>query len=124
MKRLAAVVAMLALVGGSYAVACDKAEAVVQAAGTAIEGKEVELTGYLTDSNCGAKNAHAEGKACALKCLKGGAKVQLLVEKTLYTLDKVESAETKLGEKVTVTGLLDETTNVIRVDSIKIVKKA
>ena len=124
MKRFAAVVAIIALAGGSVAVACDKAEAVAQVVGTAAEGKEVELTGYLTDSNCGAKNAHADGKGCALKCIKDGASVQLLVEKKLYTLDKVESVETKLGEKVIVTGILDETTNIIRVDSVKIVKKA
>ena len=124
MKRFAAVVAIIALAGAPVAMACDKDKAVVQAADTVLEGKEVVLTGYLTDSNCGATNAHAKGKACAIKCVKSGAKVQLLVDKKLYTLEKIDSPEAVLGEKVTVTGILDETTSTIRVESIEMVKKA
>lgn len=125
MKRLVVVLAVIVLAGASVALACDKEASAVQAAGK--EGgvvKEVVLTGYLTDSNCGAKNAHAEGKACALRCIQDGAKIQLLVDNTLYTLDKVEDVETKLGAKVKVTGTLDEATGQIAVASVEKVKKA
>lgn len=125
MKRLVVMVAVFALAGGAWAFACDKDKAAdVQAASTVTDGKEVVLTGYLTDSYCGAKNAHASGKACAIKCMKNGAKLQLLVDQTLYTLEKVDSPESKLGAKVTVTGLLDESTKTILVQSIEKAKKA
>ena len=104
--------------------ACDKENAAVQAAAPVVDGKEVVLTGYLTDSHCGKSNAHASGKACAVKCMKSGAQVQLLVAETLYTLQKVDSPEAKLGQKVVVTGILDEATKTIRVESIEAAKKA
>lgn len=124
MKRFVAIAAIFVFAGGGVAVACDKENAAVRAAAPVVEGKEVVLTGYLTDSHCGKSNAHATGKACAIKCLKSGAQVQLLVEETLYTLQRVDSPEAKLGEKVIVTGILDETTRTIRVESIKPAKKA
>ena len=124
MKRFVAIAAIFVFAGGAVAVACDKEDAAVRAAAPVVEGKEVVLTGYLTDSHCGKSNAHATGKACAIKCLKSGAQVQLLVEETLYTLQRVDSPEAKLGEKVIVTGILDETTRTIRVESIKPAKKA
>lgn len=124
MKRLVAMAAILVFAGGAVAVACDKENADVQATAPVVEGKEVVLTGYLTDSHCGKSNAHASGKACAVSCIKSGAQVQLLVEDTLYTLQKVDSPEAKLGKKVVVTGILDETSKTIRVESIKAAKKA
>ncbi len=124
MKRFVAIAAILVFVGGGVAVACDKENAAVQAAAPVVDGKEVVLTGYLTDSHCGKSNAHASGKACAVKCMKSGAQVQLRVAETLYTLQKVDSPEAKLGQKVVVTGILDEATKTIRVESIEAAKKA
>jgi len=124
MKRFAAVCAIVVLAGFSVAGACDMEKGAAQAAvNTDNATKEVSLVGYLTDSNCGKANAHAEGKKCALKCIQGGAKVQLYANETLYTLDKVDAPETKLGAEVKVTGLLDEATNVIKVSSIEKIKK-
>lgn len=123
MKRFASVLIVATLLGGSLAVACDKEDAVVRAAGEETAGKEIVLTGYLTDSHCGATNAHAKGKACAIRCKRSGVKVQLLVEKKLYNLDKIDLASTQLGAHVTVTGVLDESTNTIRVESLKSVEK-
>ena len=125
MKKLAAVFAVMALVALSVAVACDKdknantrAAASDQSAGT----REVALTGYLTDSNCGAANANAKGKDCAARCIKKGAKVQLYANEKLYTLDK-NVAENQLGVQVKVTGSLDEATGTIKVASIEVVKQ-
>jgi hypothetical protein len=125
MKKLAAVLAVVALLGTPFAVACDKGKegAATQAVGTDGSGKEVTLTGYLTDSYCGAANASAKGKACAIDCIKKGAKVQLYANNTLYTLDKVDTVEGKVGVEVKVTGVLDETTNTIKVGSIETAKK-
>ena len=126
MKRLATVFAVMALVALSVAAACDKdknrntqAAASDQSAGT----KEVVLTGYLTDSNCGAANANAKGKGCAAHCIKKGAKVQLYAGEKLYTLDKSDVAENQLGVPVKVTGTLDEASNTIKVASIELLKQ-
>ena len=125
MKKFAVICAIVVLAGFSVAGACDMEKGAAQAAvNTDNATKQVSLTGYLTDSNCGKANAHAEGKNCALKCIKSGAKVQLYANDTLYTLDKVDAPESKLGTEVTVTGLLDEATNVIKVSSIEKAKKA
>ncbi len=126
MKRLVSVFAVMALVALSVAAACDKdknanTQAAVSdpSAGT----REVALTGYLTDSNCGAANANAKGKGCAAECIKKGAKLQLYANQKLYTLDKNNVADNQLGVPVKVTGTLDEATGTIKVASIEVVKE-
>ena len=123
MKKFATVCAILALVAGTGAWACDKDKAVNAASGKdSGVVKEVSLTGYLTDSYCGAGNADAKGKDCTLACIKKGAKVQLYAQETLYTLDQVASVEKYVGVPVKVTGMLDEGTSTIKVKSIEEVK--
>ena len=120
MKKIASVLAILALAAMPVSFACDKEKT---AATTAEFGKgpieNVVLTGYLTDSNCGAGNAHAAGKDCALKCIKSGAKVQLVADKKTYTIEKLDNIESHLGHEVKVAGQLDTASNVIRVTSIE-----
>jgi hypothetical protein len=124
MHRLAVGLVIVALLAAPAAWACDKENAVQAAADKSGEtAKEVSLTGYLTDSNCGAANASAKGKSCALECIKKGAKVQLYAQEKLYTLDKVTSPESLLGVEVKVTGVLDETTGTIKVKSIEQVRQ-
>ncbi|MBI1951148.1 MAG: hypothetical protein HYS34_07280 [Acidobacteria bacterium] len=126
MKKSASVLAVMAFVAFPVAFACDKARnADTQAAVSGEPGatREVALTGYLTDSYCGAANANARGKSCALECVKKGAKVQLYADEKLYTLDKSTVAEGHVGVPVKVTGTLDEGTGTIKVASIEVVKK-
>jgi len=75
--------------------------------------------GWITDETCGAKNANADGKACALKCAKNGAKLVLYVEgdKKLVGLDNQDEAMKHVGVPVTVTGTLDG--NTIKVQKIE-----
>ena len=126
MKKLATVFALMALVALSVAAACDKdknVNAQTTASNPSAGSREVALTGFLTDSNCGAANANAKGKSCAASCIKKGAKVQLYADAKLYTLDKGSVAETQLGVPVKVTGTLDEATGTIKVASIELVKQ-
>jgi len=129
MKKLVTVFAMMALVALTVAAACDKDKdknANTQAAVSDPSGgssKEVALTGYLTDSNCGAANANAKGKDCAASCIKKGAKVQLYADQKLYTLDKGSVSNDQLGVPVKVTGTLNEATGLIKVASIEVVKQ-
>jgi hypothetical protein len=128
MKRIATVFAVMTLVVLSASFACDKDKTkntATQAAVTDSSGgtRDVALTGYLTDSNCGAANANAKGKDCAAHCIKKGAKVQLYANEKLYTLDQATIADGQLGVPVKVTGTLDESTGVIKVASIELVKQ-
>jgi len=126
MKRLVPVLAAMALVSLSVAAACDKdKDAGTQAASSdqPASTREVALTGYLTDSYCGAANANAKGKSCAVECVKKGAKIQLYADEKLYTLDKKTVADGHIGVPVKVTGTLDEGTGTIKVASIEVVKQ-
>lgn len=109
MKKLAALAGMIALVvAGSlvFAGAEGKSEA-------------ASWTGWITDETCGAKNANADGKACALKCAKAGAKLVLYVDadKKLVGLDNQDEAMKHVGVPVTVTGTLENGT--IKVQKIE-----
>ncbi len=126
MKRLVPVLAAMALVSLSAAAACDQDKnAGTQAASSdqPASTREVALTGYLTDSYCGAANANAKGKSCAVECVKKGAKIQLYADEKLYTLDKKTVADGHIGVPVKVTGTLDEGTGTIKVASIEVVKQ-
>ena len=121
MKKIAAVIAVLALVSLSGVLACDKdKDKAAQAGQAATVGKEVVLTGYLTDSKCG----ETHSKSCPMDCLKKGAKVQLHADAKVYTLEKIEAPESHFGYQVKITGLLDENTNTIQVASIEHLKKS
>jgi len=76
-------------------------------------------TGWITDEACGARNANAEGKTCALKCAQSGSKLVLYVdgEKSLVALDNQDEAMKHLGHPVTVTGTLED--GVIKVQKIE-----
>lgn len=67
---------------------------------------EQSWTGWITDERCGAANANADGKSCALSCYKGGARLVLYVEgdDRLYHLDRQEEASRHVGHQVRVTG--------------------
>jgi len=125
MRKYASALAILALVALPAAFACDKEK---DTATTAEFGKgpiqQVVLTGYLTDSNCGAANANAAGKDCAAKCIKKGAKVQLVADKKVYTIEKINNVEQHLGHEVKVAGQLDTSSNVIRITSIEAATKS
>ena len=100
MKRastLIAILAVLALAGAPVLLAGEaKAEST--------------WTGWITDANCGAKNANADGKACALACFKKGSRLVLYnaEEKKTYDLDQQEAASQNLGYEVKVTGTMEE----------------
>ncbi len=128
MKRFLAVLAVIVIAVVPYVAACDhdkKAEGQASnvSSDAPAEVKQVSLTGYLTDSYCGAANGNAKGKSCALDCIKKGAKVQLVADGSLYTLEKAAPAEKHFGVEVKVTGALNTATSTIEVASIEPAKK-
>jgi len=76
----------------------------------------VELTGWITDEWCGARNANADGGDCARSCAEKGANLVLYTGDGLYKLSDKKTALEHVGYKVTVKGTLEEDTlNVISI---------
>ncbi len=106
MRKALAVVAILAL--AAVAVAAANAEA-----GTWL--------GIVTDSNCGEKDANANGAKCSTKCVKEHGAHWALWDpkaKQLYELVNAKDAETLAGKEVTVKGTLTAADKKIDVTSM------
>lgn len=73
-------------------------------------------TGYISDSDCGAKGNNADHAACAKKCVKGGAAPVLVVGDKVYSISNPKKATKFIGDKVTITGTL--TGDAIAIDKI------
>jgi hypothetical protein len=86
-------------------------------------GKEATMTGWISDANCGAKNANAEGAGCAKACIKGGAAAVLVVDGKVYTIkgDGKKYAD-HAGKEVKVTGMVEGDT--IEITKVEPAKKA
>ena len=85
------------------------------------EAGTTTLQGWITDSYCGAKNANAEGAACAKDCYQKGAKLELVADGKTYKISDQKAALEHLGHEVVVTGTLDRDT--IKVAKIEAAKK-
>lgn len=79
---------------------------------------ETSLTGWITDSKCGAEGAHAGSGECAAKCVKAGAKYVFVNDgdKKVYVVDPQEKVSALAGQHVSVKGSVDGTT--LKVSSI------
>jgi hypothetical protein len=81
-----------------------------------------KVTGYISDSMCGAKHA-GSGADCVKKCLSGGMKPVFVDEsKNVWTIDNPDAVKNFYGDKVTVTGTTDSTAKSVHVDSITAAK--
>ena len=70
----------------------------------AVTSFAAEMTGYISDSKCGAKgekDAHAD---CAVKCVKGGAAPVFVSDGKVYKIDDAAKVQDHVGHKVTITG--------------------
>jgi hypothetical protein len=81
-------------------------------------------TGWISDSNCGAKGANAGHKECAIKCVKGGAKyVFVNSDNSVVAIENQDAVtESDLGHEVTVTGTKGDDGS-IHVESVAEAKK-
>jgi hypothetical protein len=71
-------------------------------------GGEVTLKGWISDSNCGAKNANPDGAGCAKSCIKGGAKAVFVAGEKIYTIKGDGKAYMdQAGQELEVTGVVD-----------------
>jgi hypothetical protein len=90
--RFAAVAMTVALLAGTLAMAGDGS-----------------WTGWITDSKCGAKAAHAGAEECTVKCIKEGAKYVFVndADKKVYAIDDQDKVAAHAGHHVTVKGSVE-----------------
>lgn len=89
-----------------------------EAQGTGAKAAETKMTGWISDSNCGAKNANAEGASCARMCIKSGAKAVFVAGEKIFTIKGDAKAYIDhTGKELEVTGVVDGDT--IEIKSIK-----
>lgn len=95
MKIRFASILVVALFAGSFAFAGD-----------------ASLTGYITDSKCGAKAAHEGAAECTVKCIKEGAKYVFVndADKKVYAIADPDKVAAHAGHHVTVKGSVEGTT--------------
>lgn len=74
-------------------------------------------TGFISDSNCGAKGKDASHSDCAKKCVKDGADPVLVVGDKVYKFADIKQAMDVVGKKVTITGKLEG--DVITIEKVK-----
>ena len=79
-------------------------------------------SGWITDTDCGAKGASAGHAACAAKCVKEkGAKYALYnpTDKSMWVLSDQEGASKMAGKMVNVKGTADAAKKTITVTSME-----
>jgi len=87
-----------------------------------VSAMAADVTGYIVDSNCaakqGAKSASDGHAACAARCIKGGAAAVLVdPDGKVYKIANQDKVSAHAGHKVTLTGKMDGDT--ITVDDVK-----
>jgi hypothetical protein len=86
-------------------------------------GANSTLTGYISDSDCGAKGANEKHAACAAKCVKEkGAKYVFVndADHKVYAIDGQDKVAAHAGHHVTVTGSVDGDN--LKVDGVEMAK--
>jgi hypothetical protein len=79
--------------------------------------KTHKLTGWISDSKCGAANHDA---ACVKKCIAAGSKpVFVDSDKKVWDIDNADSVSNNYGDHVRVVATVDSTNNSIHVDKVK-----
>jgi hypothetical protein len=78
-----------------------------------------QITGWISDSMCGAKHT-GTGAACVKKCINGGMKPVFVDEakKQVWSIDNPDAVKAYYGDKVTVTATADAAQKSVHIDSI------
>ena len=82
-----------------------------------------KITGYISDSMCGAKHM-GSGAECVKKCIAGGMKPVFVTEKdkAVWSIDNPEAVKDFYGDHVTVTATADEAAKSVHIDAIQAAK--
>jgi hypothetical protein len=92
---------------------------------TALAAKAADsskISGWISDSMCGAKHM-GSGADCVKKCIAGGEKPVLVDQsKNVWAIDNPEAVKDFYGDKVTVTATTDDTAKSVHIDAIEAAK--
>ena len=88
--------------------------------GKTASGDTVTVSGWVSDSGCGAKAAHAGAEACTKKCIAAGKKVVFVddKEKKVWAVSNPEALKGHEGEHVDVDAHVNADTNTIDVQKV------
>lgn len=86
---------------------------------TAIAAGSTQITGWISDSMCGAKHA-GSGAACVKKCIEGGMKPVFVDDskKEVWSIDNPDAVKSFYGDHVTVSATADASAKSVHIDSI------
>lgn len=86
---------------------------------TLLAGDSTKITGWISDSMCGAKHA-GTGKSCVEGCIKGGMKPVFVDEakKQVWSIDNPDSVKGFYGDHVAVTATSDAANKSVHIDAI------
>jgi hypothetical protein len=78
-----------------------------------------QITGYISDSMCGAKHA-GSGAACVKKCIEGGMKPVFVddAKKQVWSIDNPDAVKNFYGDHVTVMATADASAKSVHIDTI------
>ena len=81
-----------------------------------------QVTGWISDSMCGAKHA-GSGADCVKKCIEGGLKPVFVDDnKQVWSIDNPDSVKAFYGGHVTVTATTDAAAKSVHIDAIAAAK--
>lgn len=82
--------------------------------------KDQSMTGWISDSKCGAKGANSSHTACAKKCIGAGEKPVLVSDKDqkIVPIDNPDAVSDDVGQHVAVTGSMTSSGS-LHVDKVK-----
>lgn len=78
-----------------------------------------KISGWISDSMCGAKHAGTDA-ACVKKCIEGGMTPVFVDEgkKAVWSIDNPDAVKSFYGDHVTVTATTDSSKKSVHIDSI------
>jgi hypothetical protein len=85
----------------------------------ALAADSSQITGYISDSMCGAKHA-GSGAACVKKCIDGGMAPVFVddAKKQVWAIDNPDAVKSFYGDHVTVTASTDSSKKSVHIDAI------
>lgn len=84
-----------------------------------------KVSGYISDSKCGAMhNGSAPNAACVKKCIDGGAKAVFVDDatKTVYTIDDPDAVKGHDGHHVAVVAKMNDADKTIHIGKVEMLK--
>jgi hypothetical protein len=86
---------------------------------TAQAADSTQITGYISDSGCGAKHL-GDNAACVKGCISKGQKPVFVDEakKQVWKIDNPDSVKDYYGAKVVVTATADASSMTVHIDSV------